>query len=854
MRTRGLLALGVITAAGLLAGAATAGAAPLPLTGTLDLATDSDIRFDGPSAGTRAGFSVAPAGDVNGDGATDVVIGGALFDGAGRKDAGAAWVVFGDPVAPGPRPGSIDLGGLGAGGFRIDGAAAGDEAGFDVAAAGDINGDGLGDVLVGARLADPAGRPDAGAAYVVFGAKSSDPVDLAALGDRGIAVSGPVAGDQLGFSVASSPDLNGDGRRDLILGAPRSDAATAEGLDGIDTGTALVVFTPAGAGAIDGSGLGAGGFRIDASVPGLAGWSVASVPDSTGDGLPEILIGAPFTRPKSTFDGAAYVVYGKAGPEPVNLGALGEGGYALRGAPGEVAGGSVAAVGDLDGDGRADLGIAGQLADVGERIDAGHVYLVPGRAGGGGTTEIAKAPGVVDIAGAAAGDQVGATVSGVGDYNGDGRPDVVVGAPFADPLERRDAGAAYVVFGAERLAAVDLSLLGNAGVRLAGAAADDYAGRSSAGLGDLTGDKRTEVFVGSLYASPRQRERAGAATIVLGPEPPRPEPPLPPDPGADEEVDLDHCRAASNVEAIIDDSGSMSDTDPLSLRARALKILLTKPRNSGEQLGAVEFGTEAAELFFPLTIGGQAFAAERDRLLALVDERIQADHGSTNYNAGFEAAIAQNPTARARIFLTDGAHNEGEYAGLHRTGPKTFVIGLGIGRRGVDARRLQRIADQTGGTYYPSVGAEELQPVLNAIDSRLNCDTDLSTFEDVVTDDGQSEQHSEALGDGTNSSDVTVSWDDPQDEFIVSEIEYVDGGGESVARFSKRRLARVFSSRGRAELGSVAITGARGESYATFRVTGIKEGRLRFRIHARTLKGRGSERVITQVAESRRRR
>ena len=109
-------------------------------------------------------------------------------------------------------------------------------------------------------------------------------------------------------------------------------------------------------------------------------------------------------------------------------------------------------------------------------------------------------------------------------------------------------------------------------------------------------------------------------------------------------------------------------------------------------------------------------------LFELSAQRVDADNGGTNYNAAFTGVAGDNPGAQARIFLTDGEHNEGEYVDGHRDGPPTYVIGLGIGRRGEAAQRLERIAKDTGGRYYPGVTAQNLQPVLNRIDSRLNCD------------------------------------------------------------------------------------------------------------------------------------
>src|SRR4051794_21229096 len=175
--------------------------------------TDGTFIFG--DAGDNLGASVADAGDVNGDGLGDLIVGapGAAF--AGRDLAGEAFLVFG-----GRSRKRINVHALGNGGFTIGGAAEQGSAGFSVAGLGDVNGDGLDDLLVGAPGESVAGRDGAGAAYVVFGKPDAAAVDLANLGAGGIRIAGAHAADAAGAQVAAAGDFDGDGTPDAIVAAP----------------------------------------------------------------------------------------------------------------------------------------------------------------------------------------------------------------------------------------------------------------------------------------------------------------------------------------------------------------------------------------------------------------------------------------------------------------------------------------------------------------------------------------------------------------------------------------------------------------------------------------------------------
>jgi hypothetical protein len=820
---------------------APAAAAPIPVTGTLDLSTAFDARYVG--EGGLAGRAVA-AGDFNGDAVPDLAVGAPGTD-DGR---GAVFVVFGDRGLAAGASAALPQ----APGFTIRGAASGDAAGLALASAGDVNGDGADDLLVGAPGADPAGRMEAGAAALVLGRAGTAPVDL---GTAAVTVIGAAAGDALGSSVAALPDADGDGRPELVAGSPGADRDL--GADDAyvpedrrqDAGAVTVVFTPApGAAIVDAGALADAGYRIRGAGGG-AGASVAGLPDWNGDGRAEVAVGAPrFRHPRRT-GGQASVVFG--GPAGADVDLAGPAGRALvlDGAANQRLGHTVASVGDVDGDGIGDLAVSAPYAGREIRYRAGRVTIVYARWEGGAMELRDLGAGATRLEGEKPFDYVGSAIGAAGDMNGDGRADLVVGAARADALNRRDAGAAYAIFGGARRERLDLALLGDSGYRIAGAARGDLLGRGLAGMGDLNGDNRADLALGHPGGN-------GGATIVLGPPPPVADPieQRPPDPGAEEEVEEDGCHAATDLQVIVDDSGSMADTDPTDLRAKALRLLLVKQRNVGERLGAVEFGSLAERLFAPVLLGGQDFADAQKELDKLIRERIKSDAGGTDYNAAFEGARLVDPDADAIVFLTDGGHNEGRFAARHRGGPLVYVIGLGIGEEGVDGRRLQRIADETDGRYYPSVDDEHLQSVLNQIDSRLNCDTDFGTSADTIADGEAPDPAENTIERGTHSSDVIVTWDDPRDEIELASIRLLDRKGERIAGFSRRKVARALRSDDPIGSGRLRLAGDRGRTYLALRVNGLRRGVLKVRFARADLKGGAEERIVTQITESRRRR
>jgi hypothetical protein len=221
---------GLLVALGLASWAPAGAAAFPPPLNLSDLDGTNGFRLSGVAPSDRSGGAVSSAGDVNGDGLADLLIGANGADPNGT-DSGAIYVVFGRNTAqPGPFPATLNLCILdGTNGFRVNGVAAFDFSGIAVSSAGDVNGDGLADFLIGADGAGANGSYS-GAIYVVFGRDTAQPgpfpasLNLSSLdGTNGFRVNGVVTGDRSGYAVSNAGDVNGDGLADLLIGASRAD-------------------------------------------------------------------------------------------------------------------------------------------------------------------------------------------------------------------------------------------------------------------------------------------------------------------------------------------------------------------------------------------------------------------------------------------------------------------------------------------------------------------------------------------------------------------------------------------------------------------------------------------------------
>jgi len=360
-----------------------------------------------------AGYSVAAAGDSNGNNYADLLVGAPNNDETGI-DAGMAYLV------QGPLTADLELTQADA---RLLGEASRDAAGNCVSSAGDVNADGFEDILVGAYCED-SGAFEAGAVYLLLGPLRGD----ISLDQADAKLIGESDSDQAGVSVAAAGDTNGDGFGDILAGAKKEDAG------GSSAGAAYLVLGPV-TGELDLE-------SADAKLRGENGRDsagiVAGAGDLDGDGYHDMLVGAYMQDESASNAGAVYVVHGPL-----------EKSSSLRWANAKLlgsqsnghAGFAVAGPGDVDGDGEGDVLVGAYSVDL-SGSNAGVAILARGPFRGTLSLNNAQAT----LCGEGSSDYAGYAVAGAGDVNADGWPDLLVGA-YGNDSAASSAGASYLLLG-----------------------------------------------------------------------------------------------------------------------------------------------------------------------------------------------------------------------------------------------------------------------------------------------------------------------------------------------------------------------------------------------------------------------
>jgi hypothetical protein len=414
--------------------------------------------------------------------------------------------------------------------LTITGVSSGDRLGQAISYAGNITGTTARDFILGSRLASS----EDGAVYIFDGSASFSGTSSASTATT---ITG-ASGERFGFSVAGgtnllggiTSDFNGDGNDDLLVGAPNADVG------GSPLGAAYMFYGPIAANTTSSAAnaVFTGQVGQDSINPANhnavnTGYAVAFVGDVNSDGYADIAIGDPSKKNSGSTNGEAYLIFGRGNTfdgSEVQLTSQYEGTNSLNeaswraqfgreilsdGTDREQMGSAIDAIGDVNGDGIDDLAVGAYRWDASSgnpNLNNGGVFVWYGGTSltSNATLTVSHTIGNntadVTIVGSSSGDQIGRSLSGAGDFNGDGQNDIVIGSEHANS----SAGLVMIVDGS-----------GNTIAEFTGEVSGDGSGRWVSSLGniDSDGDNTSDILVGSKYANANGSE-SGAAYIILG--------------------------------------------------------------------------------------------------------------------------------------------------------------------------------------------------------------------------------------------------------------------------------------------------------------------------------------------------
>ncbi|MCB9823406.1 FG-GAP repeat protein [Candidatus Nomurabacteria bacterium] len=426
---------------------------------------DSDASFAANVLGDNVGNALSSAGDVNGDGYDDFLLGVRY---GGDIEAGAVYLILGkaEGWAMGADIDDADA--------SFEGEEAYDNAGYSIAGAGDVNNDGYDDFLIGAPDADSG----LGKTYLILGKEEGWAMETS-LADADASFVGEYESDYSGSSVSGAGDVNNDGYDDFLIGVSDADSGIGK--------TYLIL------GKEEGWAMETSLADADASFVGeyesdYSGFSVSGAGDVNNDGYDDFLIGAPDADSET---GETYLILGKdegwaAETSLADADASFVGEYES-----DYSGFSVSGAGDVNNDGYDDFLIGAPDADS----ETGEIYLILGKEGSW-AMETSLADADASFEGEEAYDSAGYSIAGAGDVNDDGYDDFLLGSPWYNETEDAYEGKSYLILGKEGGWAMETSLA-DADASFIGEYIYDYSGQAVSGAGDVNGDGADDILIGA---------------------------------------------------------------------------------------------------------------------------------------------------------------------------------------------------------------------------------------------------------------------------------------------------------------------------------------------------------------------
>ena len=437
----------------------------------------AQYQFIGEAAEDKAGYSISTAGDVDNDGLDDILV-GAYGNDEGGTSAGKTYLILGSSLV---NNNTIDLANAD---YSFVGEGVNNESGLSVSTAGDVDNDGLDDILIGARWNSEA-ADSAGKTYLILGS-SLGTTSTINLVDADYSFLGESIYDYSGIYVSTAGDVDNDGLSDIVISANgNDDGGSGAGKAYLILGSSLGSTTSMSLANADYSFVG------EQASDGVAKATTAG--DIDNDGLDDILISANSNDDGGADAGKSYLILGSSLGSTTSMSLanadysfVGEGSY-------EYSGHDISTAGDIDNDGLDDI-LIGAFGNSQGGTSAGKTYLILGSSLGT-TSTMNLSSANYSFIGEYAQDRSGTDVSSAGDVDNDGFDDILIGS-HANSDGGSYAGKAYLILGSS-IGSTSVINLSTADFSFIGTNADDVL-REVSSAGDVNGDGQSDILIGAV--------------------------------------------------------------------------------------------------------------------------------------------------------------------------------------------------------------------------------------------------------------------------------------------------------------------------------------------------------------------